>query len=264
VSAYFFIYLILGACAGLFAGLFGIGGGIILVPFLAWIFSTQGISAELVMLMAISTSLATIILTSISSVSAHHRIGTIRWTIVRMLAPPIFAGSILGTIIADKLQTGYLEIVFACFLIVVSIQMGLNIKPKKQTFEFSKKIASISGLFIGTIASLLGIGGGTLTVPFLMKCKIPIKNAVAISSACGLPIAIAGTLGYASLGWDIPGRPPWSLGYIHGPAFIGIVASSVLCAPIGAKLVNTLPTVQLKKGFAIFVLFVGIKLLVDF
>lgn len=258
---YFLLYLLVGAIAGLFAGLFGIGGGIILVPFLSWIFSNQGIPPDIVMILAIATSLATIIFTSISSVNAHHRHGAIQWNIVLLLAPAILIGSLLGSLIAQYLGSVTLKSIFGVFLIIVSVQTGFQIKPKTQSLNLGKSLAAIAGMAIGVVSALLGIGGGTLTVPFLMKCKQPIRNAVAISSACGLPIAAAGTLGYISLGWDIPGRPDWSLGYIYGPAFIGIVASSVLFAPLGAKLTHTLPTAQLKRMFAVFIFVAGCKLL---
>lgn len=259
VSEYFFVYLLLGATAGLFAGLFGIGGGIILVPALTWIFSNQGMPTDLVLLVAIATSLATIILTSISSVVAHHKRGAIQWGIVLRFAPAILVGSLVGTLIAQQLEPGTLKIIFGVFLIGVAIQTGLQIKPKKQTLWLNKWSCGFGGALIGACSSLLGIGGGTLTVPFLLKCQQPIRNAVAISSACGFPIAVAGTIGYIILGWNVPDRSTWSLGYIYGPAFIGIVASSVLFAPIGAKLAHSLPTKQLKRLFAIFIFIVGCK-----
>lgn len=261
MAEYYFLYLLLGAFAGFFAGLFGIGGGIILVPFLAWIFKDQGVAPNQVMLAAVSTSLATILLTSISSVAAHHRIGAIRWETVIRLAPAIFVGALAGTFIADRLIAGYLETIFGCFLIVVAIQMGLKLTPKKQTLTLSGTTGSVAGVFIGALSSVLGIGGGTLTVPFLVKCRFPVQNAVAISSACGFPIAAAGSLGYVLLGTALPERMDNSLGYINGPAFLGIVITSVLFAPMGAKCAHRLPTAHLKRGFAVLVLIVGIRLL---
>lgn len=260
-SAYFLLYLVLGAAAGLFAGLFGIGGGIILVPFLSWIYADQGMPGDLVMLAAIATSLSTIFFTSISSVNAHHKHGAIKWDIVLKLAPAILVGSLIGAVIADQLETRILKTIFGVFLILVSIQIGFQIRPRNTALVLGKWLGAFAGMLIGALSSLLGIGGGTLTVPFLMKCGQPIRNAVAISSACGLPIAIAGSIGYVILGWNIPGRPAWSLGYIYGPAFLGIVLSSVLFAPLGAKLTHTLPTARLRKLFAVFILIVGCRLL---
>ncbi len=261
MSEYFLLYLVLGAAAGFLAGLFGIGGGLILVPFLSWIYTTQRFPSNLVMLMAIATSLATIIPTAISSVNAHHKLGAIKWEFVLRLAPGILAGSLIGTVIAQQLDTRTLKTIFGVFLILVSIQTGFQIKPEKQTWVLGKSLGSCVGALIGCFSSLVGIGGGTLTVPFLMKCQQPIRNAVAISSACGVPISIAGTIGYITLGWNIPNRPEWSAGYIYGPALIGIVTSSVVFAPLGAKLAHSLPTGWLKRLFAIFIFVVGCKLL---
>ncbi|MCI0732497.1 MAG: sulfite exporter TauE/SafE family protein [Methylococcaceae bacterium] len=255
------LYLILGAAAGLFAGLFGIGGGIILVPFLSWIYSSQGMTSNLVMLAAIATSLATIIPTSISSVNTHHKHGAVKWDIVLKLAPAILAGSLIGTVIAQQLETRVLKMVFGVFLILVSWQIGFQIKPAKQSWILGNGLGALAGAGIGALSSLLGIGGGTLTVPFLMKCRQPIRNAVAISSACGFPIAVAGSIGYVILGWNIPDRPAWSLGYIYGPAFIGIALSSIVFAPLGARLTHSLPTTRLKRLFAVFIFIVGCKLL---
>lgn len=261
MSAYFLMYLLLGASAGLFAGLFGIGGGIILVPFLSWIFTDKGMPIHLIMLCAIATSLATIIPTSISSVMAHNKLGAIKWDIVMRLAPAIMLGSMAGTLIAQQLDSGNLKTIFGLFLIAVSIQTGLQLKPKTQTLKLGRWVCRFGGAAIGTCSSLLGIGGGTLTVPFLLKSGQPIRNAVAISSACGFPIAVAGTISYIILGLNTPDRLVWSMGYINGPAFIGIVASSIFFAPLGAKLAHRLPTDRLKQLFAIFIFVVACKLL---
>lgn len=258
---YLLLYLAFGAAAGFFAGLFGIGGGIILVPFLSWIYSSQGVPAGIVMLMAIATSLATIILTSLSAINAHHKRGAIKWDIVLKLAPAILLGSLSGTLIAQQLETHILKNIFGVFLLLVSMQTAFQIKPEKQTMVLNRWTAALAGSLIGAFSSLLGIGGGTLTVPFLLKCGQPIRNAVALSSACGLPIAVAGTIGYIILGWNIPDRPAWSLGYIDGLAFTGIVISSVLFAPLGAALAHNLPTTRLKWLFAVFIFIVGCKLL---
>jgi uncharacterized membrane protein YfcA len=261
VSAFFFLYLLIGATAGLLAGLFGIGGGVVLVPFLAWIYPDQGIPGNLIMLVAIATSLATIIFTSLASISAHHRLGAIRWEIVLRLAPAILVGSLAGSLLTQHLDSSALKTIFGIFLTMVSIQTGFQIKPRKQTLVLGKWLAALAGTVIGGCSSLLGIGGGTLTVPFLLKCRQPIRNAVAISSACGLPIAVSGTIGYIILGWNEPQMPAWSLGYIYGPAFAGIVTTSIVFAPMGARLAHRLPTSRLKRLFAVFLFIIGCKLL---
>lgn len=250
-----------GSCAGLLAGLFGIGGGIILVPILIWLFKMQSIGGESLVVMAIATSLATINITSISSVYAHHRLGAIHWQTVMRLAPGILIGSIIGTVIADQLPGKILKLFFAIYLLIVALQMALQIKPKADSIHFSAPVLISAGGVIGTLSAILGIGGGTLTVPFLVKCRLPMRNAVAISSACGLPIAVAGTLSYALLGWHKTNLPMHSFGYVYLPAFFGIIFTSVLFAPIGAKLAHTIPTQTLKRIFAVFLFIVGIRLL---
>jgi uncharacterized protein len=261
MSATFLVYPALGACAGLLSGLFGIGGGVILVPFLAWLFTSQGFAPETVMLMAVATSLATIILTSLSSVSAHHRRGAVDWPTVFRLVPGILLGSVVGSMVADRMPGDMLRTVFACYLLIVSAQMGMQIRPRPTQIRLSNGQMVGAGGFIGTVSAILGIGGGTLTVPLLTKYRIPMRNAVAISAACGLPIAAAGTISYAVLGWQAGQLPDGCLGYIYLPAFIGIVAGSMPCAPLGARLAHYLPTTPLKRAFALFLLLVAIKLL---
>lgn len=256
----FSLYLALGACAGLLSGLFGIGGGIILVPFLAWLFAAQGGPADTVMLMAVATSLATIIFTALSSVSAHHRMAAVLWPIVYRLVPGIVLGSAVGALLADRMPAEMLQTVFAGYLLIVALQMGLQIQPKPDKVKFSNRLMFTAGGLIGTLSSLLGIGGGTLTVPFLTKCRIPMRNAVAISSACGLPIAVAGTISYVGLGWQASPLPKGCLGFIYLPAFVGIVASSVVFAPLGAKLAHHLPTQRLKRLFSLFLVTVACKM----
>lgn len=260
MTAIFFLYLILGAVAGLLSGLFGIGGGIVLVPALLWSFHQQGFGNGPVVLMAIATSLATIILTSLSSIRAHHKLGAIVWPIVFKLAPTILLGSILGSLIADRLPNQLLKNIFAVYLLLVALQMAMQYKPSPATFKPAQSILLMAGAVIGTVSAVLGIGGGTLSVPFLLKYQLPMRNAVAVSGACGFPIALAGTVSYALLGYDSAYLPAGSFGYIYVPAFIAIIASSMVCAPIGAKLANQLPTRKLKSGFALFLLLVGLKL----
>jgi len=261
MSATYLIYPALGICAGLLSGLFGIGGGIILVPFLVWILTSQGFPLQTVMLVAVATSLATIILTSLSSVAAHHRRGAVDWSIVLRLVPGILLGSIAGSMAADRLPGEALKTVFALYLLIVSMQMAMWIQPKPEPVRLSNGLMFAAGGFIGTVSAILGIGGGTLTVPLLSKCRVPMRNAVAISAACGLPIAAAGTISYALLGWQAGRLPDGCLGYIYLPAFIGIVAGSMPFAPLGARLAHYLPTHRLKRVFSLFLLIVAFKLL---
>ncbi len=253
--------LILGAFSGLLAGLFGIGGGLIIVPILVSLFSIQEIMIpEQQMIFAIATSLATIIFTAASSVLAHHRQGNVLWAKVAQLTPGIIVGAALGAMIADKISADNLRFIFITYLTYVAFKMALQFKPHQGAIKNIKSLDYMAGGGIGLLSSLLGIGGGTLTVPFLVACQVPMKNAVAISSACGLPIAFAATLSYIFLGLQHPQLPAWSLGYIYLPAFLGIVLCSVLTAPLGAKLASKLPAVQLKRYFSVMLFIMAAKM----
>jgi len=255
-------YFCLGAVAGLLSGLFGIGGGLIIVPSLVWLYTMQGIQVERVVLMAIATSLATIIVTSLSSVYAHHsRHNAVLWDVVWKLVPGLLIGAVLGTMVADSLPTDVLRSIFAIYLIGVTLRMWKENNTQDHSKTKPKKPFFLVGSIIGTLSTILGIGGGTLTVPYLVKNRIAMGNAVAISSACGLPIAIFGTLGYTVLGWNNSNLPEPSMGYIYLPAFIGIISTSLFCAPLGAKLAHSVPSTKLKRIFAVLVCIIGIKLI---
>ena len=254
-------YLTLGLFAGVMAGLLGVGGGLIIVPTLAWIFHHQQVDDAIVMHLAIGTSLATIVVTSISSVRAHHRRGAVLWPIFWRLTPGIVVGAWLGAAIADALPSAVLSKVFAVFVLTVAAQMGFGAKPAPHRELPGTTGMLTAGGVIGAVSAIVGIGGGSLTVPFLTWCNIAIRQAVATSSACGLPVALAGALGFVVTGLNAAGRPDWSLGYIYGPALVGITLTSMLSAPLGAKLAHTLPTEMLKKVFAVFLTLVGVKML---
>jgi uncharacterized membrane protein YfcA len=255
-------YLLLGSAAGLLSGLFGIGGGIIIVPFLVWIFSAQGFAPESVMLMAVATSLATIIVTAAASLQSHHRLGAVDWPVVTRLVPGVLIGALLGSVVADSLPTDLFKTLFAFFPLGVAFQM---IKPDSPTLDpeqpsDDRNLAGTGGI-IGALCTLLGAGVGVITVPFLVKRRFPLHQAVAISSACGLPLAIVGSLGYIALGWGKTGLPSWSLGYLYVPAFLCIVTSSRVFAPLGAQLAHKLPTEKLKRFFALLLFAIGMRLL---
>lgn len=251
----------LGAIAGFLAGLFGVGGGLVIVPALIGLFTLHGFPPKLIMLMALATSLATIMFTSLASMRAHHRLGAISWVSVYRLAPGIIIGTGLGSLLAEHLPTNTLRLFCALFMLLVGIQMALKYQPVIAGLHQSKWLDSLAGFIIGGVSALVGIGGGTLSVPYLVSCQHPMKNAVAISSACGFPIALAGTLSYALLGWHAPLLPAWSVGYVYLPAFVGIVTVSMLTAPVGAKLAHKLPAQKLKQYFSILLFGVAFKLL---
>lgn len=259
--AFFLASILLGAIAGVMAGLFGIGGGLIIVPVLAILFTAQGFPAELVMIMSVATSLATIIFTSVSSVLAHHRLGSVLWDRVLILAPGIMVGAAIGAVVADHIAGGVLRFIFIIYLLGVGVQMALQLKPKPGQQQPSKALDLGASGIMGLVSSLLGIGGGTLTVPFLVHFQTPMRNAVAIASACGLPIALVGTVGYALLGKDVSQLPDWSLGYIYMPSFLGIVLTSIYTAPIGANLAHKLPAEKLKRYFSLLLFVMAAKLI---
>lgn len=260
------LYLLLGAFVGVIAGLFGVGGGLIIVPALVFIFRGDFQDAPLIadalsMHVALGTSLATIIVTSLSSTRAHHRHGAVLWLAVHRLAPGIVLGTFIGAVLVDTLRNDTLRVVFGLFELLVAAQMGFGLSAAAQRQLPGWIGTSAVGLIIGAVSAVVGIGGGTLTVPFLTWCNIGIRRAVATSAACGLPIAVAGTLAFIATGWDEAGLPPWSSGYIYWPAFLGIATASVLFAPLGAKLAHTLPAEKLKRYFAIFLAFLGVRML---
>lgn len=243
--------LALGAAVGVAAGLLGIGGGMLLVPFMTIIFNHEHFPPAHVLHMAIATSLATIAFTSISSVRAHHQRGAVLWPVAKILAPGILVGSMIGAQIASALPTRWLALVFALFVGFSATQMLLDRKPKP-----GRQLPGRAGMFgvgnvIGVISAIVGAGGAFISVPFMTWCNVRIHNAVGTSAALGFPIAAAGTLGYVISGWNVSGLPSGAAGYIHVPALLSVAAASVLTAPFGARLAHALDIKRLKRVFAI-------------
>ena len=241
----------LGLGTGFLAGLLGIGGGMLMVPFITIIMGHRGVPSDLAVKMAIATSMATIIFTSVSSVRAHHKRGAVRWDIVKRLAPGIVIGSLAGSLGVFALLKGTaLAIFFALFVGFSATQMFLDRKPKptRQMPGTGGQLAA--GGVIGFISGLVGAGGGFISVPFMTWCNISIHNAVATSAALGFPIAVANVIGYAISGQSVQGLPAGSFGYIWLPALAVIAVCSVFTAPLGAKAAHTLPVKKLKRVFA--------------
>lgn len=260
---FFLSYVVLGAAAGVLAGLLGIGGGLVIVPMLTFVFTAQGVAHDHILHLALGTSLASILFTSVSSMRSHHKREAVLWPVVLKIAPGILFGTFAGAWIASRLSTNFLKGFFGGFLIYVATQMLLGIKPKP-----SRDIPGSAGIFgagtvIGIFSSLVGIGGGTLSVPFLTWCNIKIHRAIGTSAAIGFPIAVAGSLGYVLNGSRIPDLPPGSLGYVHLTALLGIVSASVLTAPLGARLAHTLPVDRLKRIFALLLYLVSIRMILS-
>lgn len=257
----YLLYIVLGAFAGVLAGLLGIGGGLVIVPMLNFAFEAQNFPVEHIQHIALGTSLATIIFTSMSSMRAHHKRGAINYSAFWRLVPGIIIGTYLGAWIASIMTTMYLKILFGLFLYYVATQMLLGIKPKSSRDLPGNVEIFGAGNFIGIFSALVGIGGGTLTVPFLSWCNQTMHAAIATAAAVGLPIALAGTTGFVVNGWGVEGIPGPHVGYIYIPAFLGIICMSVLTAPFGAKLAHSLPVDKLKRIFAILLYLVGTRML---
>lgn len=251
------IYPAVGAMVGVIAGMLGVGGGLVIVPVLVWLFTHQGMAPEVITHLAVGTSLATIVITSIASVRAHHQRGAVAWEAFRALTPGIVIGALLGAWLADRLPSAELGTIFGIFELSVAIQMGLALRTAPHRALPGPLGMSGAGGVIGTLSAIVGVGGGTLTVPFLTWCNVDMRRAVATSAACGLPIALAGAAGFMVTGWQRTGLPEWSSGYLYWPAFAGIVAASTLTAPLGAWLAHTLPTTVLKRVFALFLAGLG-------
>lgn len=256
------LYLATGAVAGLLAGLFGVGGGLIIVPALAFSFASLGFDNLVLMHLAVGTSLATIVFTSLSSIWAHHRRGAVDWPTVFRLTPGIVLGALGGAVLARFIPSDALRTVFSIFELAVALQLALNLKPSPHRALPGRTGSTLAGGVIGMISALVGVGGGTLTVPFLLWCNVVMQRAVATSAACGLPIALAGAIGFLAAGWGVVGLPRGSSGYLYWPAFVGVVAASVLFAPLGARLAHTLPAARLKRLFSLLLLLLGLRMFV--
>lgn len=257
------IYCGLGAVAGVLAGLLGVGGGIVIVPMLVFIFGWQGFPAETIMLLALGTSMGSIMFTSVSSSLAHNRTGGVDWTVVKTIAPGILVGTYCGSFVASRIPAQYLQMFFVLFLFYVVVQMLSGKKPRP-----SRQLPGVAGMsaaggIIGMVSSLVGIGGGTISVPFMLWNNVEMHRAVGTSAAIGFPIAVAGCAGYLINGWGVEPLPPYSLGFLYLPALLCIVAVSMFTAPLGARIAQKLPVPRLKKCFAILLCVVGVRMLLN-
>ena len=264
-----FIWCIaLGALSGFLAGLLGIGGGLVIVPVLIALLPLTLIEPQLLMPMVLGTSLAAILLTSISALLAHKRSGNIP---VKMLPPLIFgigSGALVGSYFADVIPSDTLKLMFAVFVILMSLQMWFGSKKSdvatcETEVEPNKAGLGVVSVFVGGLSSLLGVGGGIMMVPFLTWCDVRMLRAVGASAACGLAVSSMGSLGYLWAGLHTSFElPPWSFGYIYLPALAGIISVSLFTAPFGVKIAKLLPIKTLKRVFALLLLLVGSKILI--
>lgn len=260
----YLLYLCVGAIAGLLGGLLGIGGGLVIVPVLVYSFAAQGMDPAVLTQTAVGTSLATIIFTSFSSVKAHHERGAVRWELVRNIAPGIVIGTLLGAQIAHLLPGRGLQALIGIFAVLMALQMLANWRPGTRGNDTAtlpgRPGLMLGGGLIGTTSALFGIGGGSLTVPWLSYHAVRMQEAVATSSACGMAIALAGTAGFVATGWGRAALPDASAGYVYLPAFVGISLSSLLFARVGVRLAHRMKADSLRKLFALLLMVVGIKM----
>jgi uncharacterized membrane protein YfcA len=254
-------YLGIGALVGFLAGLLGIGGGMVMVPMLVFVFRAKGFPDAHLMHLVLATALATIVFTSISSVRAHHRHAAVDWAVARAMAPGILAGSFGFALVAGFIPSRPLAVIFTGFLFYAATQMFFEAKPKA-----ARQLPGAGGLFgagavIGGVSSVLAAGGAFLSIPFLAWCNVPLKRAIGTAAANGFPIAIAGTLGYVLQGLRASGLPQHSLGYVYLPALLIIAAASMLVAPLGARLAHSLPVKRLRIVFALMLYALALRML---
>ncbi|WP_395668337.1 sulfite exporter TauE/SafE family protein [Rhodoferax sp.] len=243
--------MVLGLATGFMAGLLGIGGGMLLGPFLTLILSARGVGTDLAVKMAIATSMCTIVFTSVSSLLAHHRRGAVQWPLVRAIAPGIVLGGLVGSWgVFAAIKGATLALLFAGFIGFAATQMLLNRQPKpSRALPGTWGLASV-GSVIGLVSGLVGAGGAFISVPYLVAHNVGLIYAVATSAALGFPVALSNAAGYAISGQGVANLPPGSLGYIWLPALLVIACCSVLTAPLGARVAHAMPVAQLKRVFA--------------
>jgi uncharacterized membrane protein YfcA len=256
-------YLAVGLAVGFFAGLLGIGGGAVLVPILVLVFTAQGLPQDHVMHIALGTAMASIMFTSVSSMRAHHAHAAVDWGIARVMAPGILTGSFCAALVAGAIAKRPLAVMFTGLAFYAATQILFDLRPKRTRELPGKGGLFAAGALIGGVSSLLAAGGAFLCVPFLAWCSVPLRRAIGTAAAVGLPIAFAGTLGYAVQGLRAAGLPALSLGYVYLPALILVVATSMLAAPLGARVAHRLPVKRLRVIFALLLYALAVRMLMS-
>lgn len=256
-------YLAIGAVVGFFAGLLGIGGGTITVSSLAIMFAARAFPPEYAMHFAVATSLAAMVAGSWSSFRVHHLHGAVDWAVVKAMVPGLLAGVILGAIFARFVNAAFLKYFFLGFMALIIVQLVFNVRPKASRQLPGPAGMSAVAVFIGVASSWFGGGAAAIGVPFLTWCNVGAHRAIGTVAALGFPVAIAGAIGYAAAGWSVPGIPEWSAGFVYLPAFVGISITSVLLAPVGARLAHKLKGPTLRRIFAVFLIAVGAKVAIS-
>jgi uncharacterized membrane protein YfcA len=254
-------YLVLGAVAGFLGGMFGIGGGTVLVPVLLLLFEAQYFPAEHAMHLALGSAMSVILFTSIASTRKHHQHGAVNWRVVFGIAPGILLGTAIGSLAAASISPYFLTLFFALFICFAATQILLDIRPHASRQLPGSAGMTLMGTFTGWLSTLVSVGGGTLTVPFLLWCNVPLRHAIGTASAIGFPIAVGGTAGYILTGLHVTNLPTPSLGYVYLPAMLGCALASVITAPLGAKTAHRTNVAVLRKLFAVLLLGLAAKLL---
>jgi len=254
-------YLLMGLFVGFFAGLLGIGGGLILVTLMVYLFTLQGFPADRILHLALGTSITSIVFTSISSLRAHHKHGAVRWDVLRTAVPGLVIGTLLGTVVADLLKSKYLAVFFVVFVYISAVQMFANVKPKPTRQLPGKAGMTAVSVIVGIVSSLVGVGGGVMTIPLMSLCNVPMRQTIGTSAALGLPIAIAGTVGFIATGLGKDHLPPLSLGYVYLPALAGIVIGTFITVPWGARMTHNMPVTRLKRIFAVILFILATRML---
>lgn len=244
------ILIPVGAVAGFVAGLFGIGGGVVTVVVLVTLLPSLGVTPERVMHVALGSSLAAIVMTAVASTLAHHRRGAVRWSVVARFAPAVAAGALAGGAVAHYIPDRALRVLFGLFLLWVAVRLWRRAAQAEAVRLPSASVFGVFGLGIGVLSSWTGIGGGSLSGPFLMGRGVPAAEAVGTSAAVGFPLAVAGTIGYVIGGWSVAGLPAYSVGYVFWPAALVLGLSAMVIAPLGARLAHALPERVLKMAYA--------------
>jgi uncharacterized membrane protein YfcA len=248
--AWLIAYFATGAFVGFLAGLLGIGGGMTLVPVLAAMFSAQQFAPEHTVHLALGTGMASVMFTSSASVRAHHRLGGVDWTLVRRLGPVMVAGTLLATALSGWVPQRALALAFAAIVYAGATQILLGRKPSAARALPGQPALIAIGLLIGVVCGLVSAGGAFITVPFMLFCGVAMTTAIGTGAALGVPVAIVGTIGFVFSGWGVPELPPFALGFVYGPALLGLVAGSVVTAPMGARAAHRLPVATLRRIFA--------------
>jgi uncharacterized membrane protein YfcA len=260
---YWLIFLAVGVLVGFFAGLLGIGGGSVMVPILSLVFASRGYSSDHVVHMALATSLATIIPGAFASAWTHHRHGAVNWPVLKPMIPGILIGTFSGAVIAHFVTTTFLKSFFVAFICFLAVQLLFDLKPKSRHALPGAFGLVTFGAVMGVISSFAGIGGAVLSLAFLTWCNVRMHEAIGTAAAIGVPLAIAGSVGFVVTGWSDATLPTLSLGYVYLPAFAGIALTSMIVAPFGARLAHRLPVNVLRKVFVVVLVGLAVKMAVS-